>query len=430
MARWTIGLVAALLAVLLTVQPLLAADAPLRRAGFQCDDGVCRARLDLGANVPAWLADGVGLRVAQAAVSRLPGGEFAVRDDVLLSLPSGPLRLLDADLVITLDQAGRVATLRGSAQAPLPTFGLLGDGLVITPARVAVGVEYGSELVHLSAPLDPARRYFFAELAAGMGVLAGGVDLAVAPGQRATLVMDFAAPMFFVDGGITVRSDGQWALVQQWLGGAGEWGLPTELPLRQLASLRLQAQAGRDIAPRLALDSTLRWDTGMVGQWLRLDATPLTAQGRAVISGDGVELAGTVATSVAPDHLVTGKAQALLFVPFAAPETAALMVTAESRAPLQALAARGETVVAREPGWQVGGVGGAWAGLVAGTVQAGTATQTGVAWVGNSLASGGEWLTTGAVNAWSGTQRGWCGLTGWCAEERAAQAAAQIALVE
>lgn len=423
MRRWIAGAVAAFLALLLAAQPLLAADPTPRTVGLRCDDGVCRARLYLGADVPAWVQEGVWLEVAQAAISRLPGGELAVRDQVLLALPSGPLHLLDADLRFTLDDEGRVATLSGSAQLPAPLFGLLGDGQVIAPARVALGVEYGRELQYLTAPLEPARRYFFIELAAGMGLLTGGVNLAVAPGARATLVVDFVQPLVFVDGGITIRSDGQMAWVQQWLDGSGEWGIPAELPLRQMATFQMQAQAGREVAPQIAAESMLRFDAGRVGQWLRLDATPLHAHGRAVIGADGLQISGTLASSLAPEHVYTGAAQASLFVPFVAPETTALSLEAEARAPWLAWDSAGKVTFAGAPGWHTAWAATTWQGMVAGT-------QSSAAWLGDSLASSGAWLVDGTRTAWAGTQERWCAFTGWCGEVAPAGYAMQIVLGE
>lgn len=88
--RLVLVLPAALLAALLTVQPVLAA-APARPAASTvdvgCEAGVCRFELDLGAG-----ASGYWLRVLAATVNRLPGGvSMEVGDDVLLTLPIGTL---------------------------------------------------------------------------------------------------------------------------------------------------------------------------------------------------------------------------------------------------------------------------------------------------------------------------------------------------
>src|SRR5690606_17877087 len=109
--------------------------------GFTCADGICRVELDLGV-AAAWMPQGAWLTVLQSGLRQLPGGVgIEVQEDVAIALPTGNLSLADAELVLTLDEAGKVATLRGSALAPVPTFGLLGDWQVVTPARVAVGYD-------------------------------------------------------------------------------------------------------------------------------------------------------------------------------------------------------------------------------------------------------------------------------------------------
>lgn len=425
MRRWWMGLLAALLALGLTVQPVFAAGdaAATRGHGLACVDGVCRARLNLGIE-SGWL------QMAEGALSRLPGGEWLLRDDVALTLPTGSLQLVDADLRFRLDESGRVVTLRGSAMLPLPWFGLLGDAQLITPTRVDVGVELGRELSHLTAPLDPTRRYFFIEMQAGMGLAVGGVDLAVPIGHAATVVVDFAQPLVFIDGTITVRSDGQLALVHEWLDGAREFGLPAEVPLRQIVSLRLQGQWGRDVAPHLRVDSALRVDGGMMGRWLQIDATPLLAQGRAVLAADGLRFAGELHASIAPEQFFATGVQAEVFVPFAAPETSALTLRGETSVPLLGVATTGATTVAGEPGWVMAWADGAWTGMVDGTQQVGVATRDGTVWVSDQIGQGSRRLADGVVSSWDGARGQWCGLTGWCDNEPVATNPPKVSLAK
>lgn len=425
MRRWWMGCLAALLALGLTVQPVLASGTAMetRAPGLTCVDGMCRARLNLGLE-HGWL------QVAEGALSRLPGGEWLLSDDVLLALPTGSLQLADAELRFRLDESGRVATLRGSAMLPLPLFGLLGDAQLITPARVDVGVERGSELGHLTAPLDPTRRYFFVEMQAGMGLAVGGVDLAVPIGQAATLVVDFTQPMVFIDGTITLRSDGQLAMVSEWLDGAREFGLPSELPLRQIASFHVQGQWGRDVAAHLSLESALRVDGGMMGRWLQIDAIPLLARGRAVLAADGLRFEGALQSSIAPEQAYATAVQAEVYVPFAAPETTSLTLRGQTDVPLIGLATSGATTMAGEPGWALAWADGAWSSMVAGTRQVGVASVDGTVWVGDQIGQGSRRLAEDVVSGWDGARGQWCGLTGMCRDEPVAADPIEISLAK
>ena len=413
----------ALIALLLVVQPMFAAaPEPLaarveRHYGLACVDGVCRAQLDLGFAtdaLPSAFTEGAWLTFMQGALRQLPGGAgIEVQDDVTITLPTGSLSLVDADLVLTLDDAGQIATLRGSAAAPVPTFGLLGDLQVVTPARVAVGYDRGDALTALDAPLEAARRYFFIDAEAGLHLLTHGLDLRADQGQRATLIVDFAQPMVYVDGQLTLYTDGQMAFIREALGpiGDSQW-MPTDLPLRQSVVVHLQGQMGRAIEPQLTLGGEYRMDGGLMGKWMQIDATPLLARGQAIISPAGLMLEGNARSALQPGKWFDGGAQAQLFVPFDDPETTALTVGADVASPMMGVEQAATATMAGESGWMARTGEMAWGGVQQGWQQVVPAMQSGYGWVSNGVSEG---IGTG----WANTQQQWCGLTGFCAEPTA-----------
>ena len=425
--KWMGAVSAALVAAMLVVQPVLAAgETPARPSyGLSCVAGVCTARINLGIRVADLGVGGAWLQVMESALRELPGGVgLAVTDDVTLTLPAGQLQLADADLVLTLDEAGNVARLRGSAAAPLPTFGLLGDMQLVTPARVDVGYDVGANLSALNAPLDPARHYLFLDFQAGMQLASNGatpMNLATAQGQRATLVVDVVQPLVYVDGLVTLRTDGQLAFIRELVGPVADAGwLPTELPLAQSTSLHIQGQVGQGIEPKLTMGAGYRMDGGMVGRWLQIDATPLLAQGHAVITPAGLLLAGEARSALAPDKLLDTGAQAEVFVPFVAADAASASATVDATLPALGLEAERTGTVAGEPGWLVNMAQTTWQKTWQG-VQT-SATQVG-ATLQSTAQSGYGWMAGGVSSGWGYTHAQWCGLTGLCAPAEVAETA-------
>ncbi|MCC6458258.1 MAG: hypothetical protein IT328_25115 [Caldilineaceae bacterium] len=405
------AVVTAWMVLLLVVQPALAmspsAQQRDQRYGLTCVDGVCRAELDLGLGA-AWLPQGAWLSVMQSALRQLPGkAEIALEDEVTITLPTGNLSLADADLVITLDEMGKIAALRGSAAAPVPTFGLLGDWQVVTPARVTVGYDRGAALAELDAPLQAERRYFFVDAQAGLHLATQGMALSAPAGQRATIIMDLAQPLVFIDGQVTLHTDGQMAFIREALGPIGESGwLPTDLPLHQSVLVHVQGQLGRDIEPKLTLAGEYRMDGGLVGKWLQVDATPLLAQGQAVIGPAGLMLSGSARSALEPQKWFDSGAQAQLFVPFDAPDGSSVTVGADVASPALGVEQEATATVAGEAGWLARTGEAAWSGMQQGWSQAGTVAQSGYAWMGKGFGTG-----------WAYTQEQWCGLTGLCPDE-------------
>jgi hypothetical protein len=351
----------------------------------------------------------------QSALRQLPGG-FGVesQDDVTITLPTGNLSLADADLVLTLDEAGKIVTLRGSAAAPVPTFGLLGDFQLVTPARVEVGYERGDALAEFNAPLQADRRYFFINAEAGLHLISHEMELTSDAGQRATLVVDFAQPLIFVDGQVTLHTDGQLAFIREALGPLGESGwMPTDLPLRQSVLVHLQGQLGRDVEPQLSVVGEYRMDGGLVGRWLQIDATPLLAHGQAIIGPQGLMLEGTARSALQPEKWFDSGAQAQLFVPFESPESSSLTVGADVASAMMGVDEEATATMAGEPGWLERTGKAAWAGVQQGWNQMGSAMQGGYDWMNEGLGTG-----------WAFTQEQWCGWTGACAAENGTRVAA------
>ena len=67
---------------------------------------------------------------------------------------------------------GSVERLRGTADMPFPTFGVLDDTRIITPARADVGLELGKNLNGLNLALDPDRQYLFLNVDTAFGMAA------------------------------------------------------------------------------------------------------------------------------------------------------------------------------------------------------------------------------------------------------------------
>lgn len=408
------GLIPALAAGLLVVQPLWAA-APARpeHFGLVCDNGQCALVLDLG-DVPGLLGDSVRLAVPEGAVTQR-GEDHAItlRGDVALALPTGTLTLADAELAVTLDATGRVAALRGSALAPVPTFAIFDDLALVTPARVTVGYDRGDVVALSHLALDPARRYLFVDAQAGLNLAVQGMALNTPAGQRATLVIDPAQAAIYVDGQVTLRTDGAIAFLGEMLPSAMEpaW-LPNVLPL--VYTTHLHGEMGRGLEPSLAVNSKLALDGGMAGRWLRLDAAPLTTEGWAMISPAGLLMAGEARLAVAPEQLLESAARAELFVPFAQPEQSEIEVAAAVTSPLLDVKQTAEAQVAGEPGWMARTAASTWAGLQASAVKSGEVIGTGY-----------TWLETGTVNGWAAAQAQWCATTGWCAEDGPPQRVAE-----
>jgi hypothetical protein len=296
---------AALLAVLLAVQPVLAAP-PAQRAEFNCTGGVCRFELELGpaANLPG--ATGFWLEVADSALRLLPGEpRVLVEDDVVLSLPMGSLTLPDARLTLELGPERQVTTLRGTARLPVPAFGPFAGMSWLTAMYVDVGYDLGANLDKPAAALATDRHYLFFDLTAASG------------DQRATLIVDPLLSSIYADGALTLRSTGSLAELRQALdpSGALAW-MPDDLLLPQTFTLGWTGRIGGAVPNSLVLTADYRVGFGLAGEWLAVDGKLLEAQGRMTLLGDGVWLAGQARSIFDRGPLREGENVAQLFIPF------------------------------------------------------------------------------------------------------------------
>ena len=142
--------------VLLTVTALsaavvspAAAAAPEPQAPVQaltpaltCEGGTCQLAGD-AAGLLGFLRGGANLALTQLPFeTTADGGAQAtldVKKDITLSLPVGEVTLTNAKLQVEVGEDGKIKRLNGTADMPFPTFGLLDDVRVVTPARCQRG---------------------------------------------------------------------------------------------------------------------------------------------------------------------------------------------------------------------------------------------------------------------------------------------------
>jgi len=207
---------------------------------------------------------------------------------------------------------------------PFPTFGLLDDVRVVTPARANVGLDLGKNLPDTGFELDPNRPYLFFSADTAMDVTgrtAGQADefsLSFAPGQRATLVIDTVVPVAYLDGHVTLSGIEQFAL----LGGllentpVAEY-VPDTLPLRERTQFGLSGKFSKELAEsRLTLSGAYLLDAGILPARLGIEAQPVNLLGELTVSRDGVSVDGVLKSTIEPDKLFDGGARIKTFIPF------------------------------------------------------------------------------------------------------------------
>ena len=249
---------------------------------------------------------------------------MSISKDATLSLPWGDLKLTNVQLQVGLDAAGSVARLRGTADMPFPTFGMLDDARVVTPARADVGLDLGRNLTGLNLGLDPDRQYLFfnVDTAFGVTALAPGksseLSFSLKPGQHLMLVIDTVEPIAYLDGQITLSVSDQIAL----LGGILENTaigpyVPDSLPLRERTQFGVSGKFSKNLAEsRLTLTGAYVMDGGLLPARLGLEAKPVQVQGMLTISRDGILADGTVVSSIEPERVLDGGANFQAFIPF------------------------------------------------------------------------------------------------------------------
>ena len=274
--------------------------------------------LRLGA---AQLLETLPLESQDAGVSKAP---ISISKDATLSLPWGDLKLTDVQLQVGLGADGSVERLRGTADMPFPTFGVLDDTRVVTPARADVGLDLGKNLSGLNLELDPDRQYLFLDVDTAFGVAArapgSGSELSFSlePGQHLMLVVDTVEPIAYLDGQITLSLDDQIAL----LGGILEDTaigpyVPDSLPLRERTQFGVSGKFSKNLAEsHLTLTGAYVMDGGLLPARLGLEAKPVQVKGALTVSRDGVLADGAVVSSIEPEHVLDGGANFRAFIPF------------------------------------------------------------------------------------------------------------------
>jgi hypothetical protein len=299
--------------------PALAA--PLPPIELNCVSGDCAIRLDASA-APAPLRDAAG-----AVLELLPfgtNGAVSIDEDVTVRLPIGDITLTNASLEIERAADGSIERLHGTADMPFPTFGLLDDVGIASPARAAVGLDFGRNLAATGLDLVPDRRYLFFDADTAMDVAAhtpGGereFSIALQPGQRLQLVIDTEEAAAYLNGQVTLSGTDQLAL----LGGAlestpvGEY-LPEVIPVRERTQFGLSGKFSKDLTESyIALSGAYGIDGGSLPASLGIEAQPLRVDGTLRLSRDGALIDGVLGSRIQPELVFDGDARIVAFLPF------------------------------------------------------------------------------------------------------------------
>ncbi|RIK43832.1 MAG: hypothetical protein DCC55_04610 [Chloroflexi bacterium] len=271
-----------------------------RTYGVDCTDSTCTLSLaGAGAQLPGIARAGATylLETLQKNVLFLPqGSRLTISDDLILRLPIGDFRLLDADLAAELATDGTVLRLRGTGRVPLPVFGveLFAD----------LGIDQGRNLSALHPLLMPDRRYLFLRMSE---VRTGG-----AGSQQLTLIANLSEPFFWVKGDLQVRGPALAALAMPEI-----LGLYTFSPLRGSLNLQVNGQ----IVPRandsyLQIDSTITLAPALLNHWLGGEAQPVATAGSLRFDHDGVLFRTTANARIAPEAVLDSQVELEVFVPF------------------------------------------------------------------------------------------------------------------
>jgi hypothetical protein len=309
------------------VSPAAAAPPAFPAPTLTCHGGMCQLAGDAG-GLLGFLREGANLALTQLPFeTTADGGAQAtldVKKDITLSLPVGEVTLTNANLRVEVDEDGKITRLNGTADMPFPTFGLLDDVRIVTPARANVGLDLGKNLPDTGFELDPDRPYLLFNADTAMDVTgrtageAKEFALSFAPGQRATLVIDTVEPVAYLDGHVTLSGTEQIAL----LGGllestpAAEY-VPDTLPLRERTQYGLSGKFSKDlIESRLTLSGAYLLDGGILPARLGIEAQLLNLQGELTVSRDGVLVDGVLKSAIEPDKIFDSSARVVIFVPF------------------------------------------------------------------------------------------------------------------
>ncbi len=434
--------------------------ADLEEYDVSCENDVCTVnvsldRLDI--SPIAKLGASFAIELAQDNLNFLPDNAgIEIEDDLTLKLPIGDLALVDTDLSLVLDEDGRVERLRGTAQVPFPSIGVLENVDLDSPLRADLGLEMGENLAHLQAPLDPERQYLFLDFNSGFVAESNHrldgedhqVRLSVPRGQNATLVIDPREPYAYLTGNVSVSVDDQLAFVGEMvdLGGA-ETLFPDGLPIRQRIGMQVTSSIGKGADPFFQAGGAYSVDAGMVGNLIGVELRPLATQGLVTLDRSGIVLDAVAESQIAPETLFDGRTTAQIFLPFdtnirsayAQFDVEALVpfagLSADAMARLDGyqgilaqasvttpLSGDGEetVVIAEEINHDDGKPRFKLVNSLAGGA-ANTATRS-FLFVKNGAAGSASLVADGASTGIDWTQSAWCGVTGRCDTEATAAA--------
>jgi hypothetical protein len=294
-----------------------------------CEDGVCQLAGE-ASGIVEMLRTGTNKALKELPFEVSEDGALSatldVDKDITLALPVGDVILSNANLQVEVGPDGEIRRLRGTADMPFPTFGLLDDVRIVTPARAEFGLERGDNLRSTGVELDPDRTYLFFDADTAMDVTArtpgrgDDLSLSFAPGQRATLVIDTVEPVAYLDGQVTLAGLEQIGL----LGGALESTaigpyVPESLPLRERTQFGLSGKFSKDVVEsELTLSGVYTLDGGALPARLGIEAQPLQLQGTVSLSRDGVLVDGVASSAIEPKTVFDAGAHIRAFVPFRA----------------------------------------------------------------------------------------------------------------
>lgn len=351
---------AAVVALLLPTQQLLAAPAPQETpdSGYDvmCEGGVCSVSLGLDqatAVAPeiALRAAPSLLRAAQDNIDFLPDDlGLAVTDRVTLTLPVGNIDMLDANLQVEFDEDQQVDRFYGTAAVPFPTLGLFPDAELVLPGRAKVGFDTGENLAYLGAPLDPERRYFALHFGGDDPDAAENAtfDFTGAEGENSlTLIIDPASPFVYLVGNILLVDVSELLLADQIAGGQLLPMIPNLFPVPERVGGRVALLVTDDLDDlNLEIGGGYAVDSGSLGRRLGIDVKPIAIEGAMALDREGLTVNGVTHSSVQSGALFDGKGTVEFHIPFTGnPADAYAQAGGSVESSIIGLAREGETDV-------------------------------------------------------------------------------------
>ncbi len=142
-------------------------------------------------------------RAKSNTVIDTPSGTH-IEGTLLVSTPVGHLKMAEAsvDLDLVPGTSDEVDRIVGSAGIPFPSVGAMSACEMDEVARANLGLDYGSNLEELGAPLALDRRYLFFQFNAGLAAQCGPISIEAPGGVSALAVLDPSDPMMYLEGSL------------------------------------------------------------------------------------------------------------------------------------------------------------------------------------------------------------------------------------